>query len=123
MLAPDKDTIRNFRARVLRRELGDLLYGMARDSSDFYSISGCRDLIFHYQEHRYTLPRLRMELRELNLDFIGFQDIKIANLYRQHFPQDKDMRNLELWDQFEHMYPKTFGKMYQFWCQKRRKDA
>jgi len=125
-LASDKDAIRNFRARVFRRELGDNLYAMARNSPDFFSTSGCRDLLFHFQEHRYTLTQLRRELDEMKLDFIGFKrfrNLDTANLYRSHFPEDRGMKNLDLWDRFEKLYPYTFGEMYHFWCQKKSSDA
>lgn len=124
-LTPDRNTIRNFRERILRREFGDLMYERMRYCCDLYSTSGCRDLLFHYQEHRYTLPQLNKELNELNLDFIGFifDDIKYANAYRNLFPEDGEMTNLLLWDRFENMYPNTFGGMYNFWCQNKRKDA
>jgi tetratricopeptide (TPR) repeat protein/ubiquinone/menaquinone biosynthesis C-methylase UbiE len=125
-LASDKNAIRDFRARVLRREWGDDLYQMSRNSPDFYSVSSCRDLLFHYQEHRYTLPQLRRELDELKLNFIGFKGFRNANtagLYRSQFPQDTNMNNLELWERFEELYPNTFGEMYHFWCQRTQAGA
>ena len=39
---------------------------------DFYSTSGTRDLIFHVQEHRFTIPEISKILKDLNLEFIGF---------------------------------------------------
>jgi tetratricopeptide (TPR) repeat protein/SAM-dependent methyltransferase len=124
-LAPNREALRNFRARVLRRELGDLLYAFKDNRNDFYSASGCRDLFFHYQEHRYTLPQLRKELNELNLDFIGFafDNIETPNLYRSQFPEDTPMRDLVSWDRFENLYPATFASMYEFWCQKKDKNS
>jgi 2-polyprenyl-3-methyl-5-hydroxy-6-metoxy-1,4-benzoquinol methylase len=123
-LRPNISSIRNFRARILRHEFGDFLYEMARNSSDFYSTSGCRDLLFHYQEHRYALPQLSKQLNELNLDFIGFifDNVASSNLYRDQFPEDKEMKDLNLWDKFEHLHPNTFGRMYNFWCQNKAKN-
>jgi tetratricopeptide (TPR) repeat protein/SAM-dependent methyltransferase len=115
-LTPNNDNVRAFRHRILKGELGDhRIY-----SRDFYSTSGCRDLLFHFVEHEYTPLQLDLMMKELNLKFIGFviQDAKIKDLYRNHFPQDSDMTNLSLWERFEKMYPDTFAKMYQFWCQK-----
>lgn len=118
-LAPDRQNIRCFRQRVLQREPGDLLYDL-RYFSDFYSTSECRDLLFHFTEHRYTLTQLSDSLHELNLDFLGFifDDLKIPNLYHSHFPQDKKMKNFSCWDQLERLYPNIFSGMYKFWCQK-----
>ncbi|MBL8540875.1 MAG: tetratricopeptide repeat protein [Betaproteobacteria bacterium] len=47
--------IRQFRADL--RACGDARLRQALEQSvDFYSASGCRDLLFHVQEHRYTAP-------------------------------------------------------------------
>jgi len=120
-LVPDLATIRKFRTRALMHELGPSIYAISRDSQDFFSTSECRDMFFHYQEHEYTLPRLRHELQELNLDFLGFlfSDAKRANLYREQFPDDKEMRDIMAWDRFEKSYPDTFINMYNFWCRQR----
>ena len=71
-------------------------------------------------EHKYTPLQLDGMMKELNLKFIGFtiRDARLSNLYRKHFPQDGDMTDLSLWEEFEKMYPDIFAKMFQFWCQK-----
>lgn len=124
-LASDSKNIRNLRMRILKHELGDVLYKNA-NSSDFYSTSGCRDLLFHFMEHRFTLPQIDKILHDLALEFIGFEFFSFEsannnakNLYRNQFPQDPEMTNLALWDQFETMRPQTFRKMYDLWCQKK----
>jgi hypothetical protein len=33
----------------------------------------CRDLLFHVQEHRFSLPQIGATLEELGLDFVGFE--------------------------------------------------
>ena len=43
------------------------------DSSDFYSMSSLRDLLFHVQEHRFTIPRIKDYLSKLKLKFCGFE--------------------------------------------------
>ena len=120
IIAPSADNIRKFRQRVLRSGPGDILNELT-NLSDFYSMSECRDLLFHYQEHRFTLPQINTILDDLSLSFIGFKfdSLKIENAYRNIFPQDKEMKNLLLWHQFETMHPNTFTRMYNFWCQAR----
>lgn len=120
-LTPDKANIRALRARILRGELGDGVKGLLA-SRDFYSTSGCRDLIFHYQEHQFTVPQIETALGDLGLKFIGFrlENDGIKRQYQHMFPEDKDMTNLALWDRFEQAYPHTFAKMYDFWCQKKQ---
>lgn len=89
-------------------------------SGDFYATSACRDLIFHVQEHRYTLRQLKESLEELGLDFIGFHlEQNIKKQYREKFPGDPSETNLDCWNTFENGNPDTFAGMYQFWVQKR----
>ncbi len=88
---------------------------------DFYSTSSCRDLIFHVQEHCYTLEKLAQTLDKLNLVFEKFSFVNdFAEMaYRKKFPDDASMTNLENWAQFEKENPRTFRGMYQFWCSKK----
>lgn len=88
-------------------------------SRDFYSASACRDLLFHVQEHRFTLPQLKAALAGLGLTFIGFEvDADVAMAYAQRFPDDPARINLDHWHAFETERPSTFVRMYQFWAQK-----
>jgi hypothetical protein len=42
-------------------------------SQDFFSTSGCRDLLFHVQEHRVTSTEVGLFVQENDLTFIGFE--------------------------------------------------
>ena len=112
-------TIRSFREEILNKAESDTLYAL-RYSDDFYSISACRDLLFHVQEQSYTLPQLGKILEQLDLKFIGFElaDPKVRRKFKQQFAQDDALQNLENWDSFEKKHPQTFAAMYVFWCQK-----
>ena len=88
-------------------------------SPDFYSISACRDLLFHVQEHRFTLPQIGAFLTEHDLALLGFElDAPTLAHYGKRFPNDASMTDLALWHQFENENPDTFGSMYNFWVQK-----
>ena len=88
-------------------------------SGDFFSTSGCRDLLFHVQEHRLTLPQIADFLAENGLAFIGFDlDPLTTQRFLTRFPDDKSMANLASWEVFERENPGTFSGMYQFWVQK-----
>lgn len=89
-------------------------------SRDFFSLSECRDLIFHVQEHRFTLPQIQSALKDLKLKFLGFemQDQKAVQAFRGDHPNPRDLASLALWHEFELTNPDTFRGMYQFWCQK-----
>ena len=89
-------------------------------SKDFYSISGCRDLLLHVQERRLTIRQIEAFVAESNLDFLGFDLSAIdEGRYRAMFPADHAMSDLASWEAFESAYPRTFFGMYQFWIQQR----
>ena len=86
---------------------------------DFYVTSECRDLLFHVQEHRFTLPQIKETLGNFCLHFIGFQlEPHVIYEYRARFPDDKSKTNLDHWNDFEREFPDTFVGMYRFWVQK-----
>lgn len=119
-LAATKSDIRGLRQSILTQRDGKELREVV-EFKDFFSLSECRDLLFHVQEHQFTCPRLKDALSQLGLEFIGFEfsDTEAANRYREHFPEDKTMTDLDRWDRIEDRYPGTFRGMYHFWCQRR----
>lgn len=109
--------------RRVRRDLA--LLGLAGElewlskAPDFYSTSDCRDLIFHVQEHRLTLPQIESFLSESGLRFIGFElEFQVLQQYQARFPGDPGAMSLPNWAEFEADNPDTFVGMYQFWIQK-----
>lgn len=113
---PTPEGIRRCRAAILAR-VGDDLPAGTVTSEDFYSMSGCRDLLFHVQEHRFTLLQIAALIERLGLTFIGFElaDPGVAARYREQFPGDSALSNLDNWHRFELDHPHTFVRMYQFW--------
>jgi len=89
-------------------------------ANDFYSLSECRDLLFHRQEHCTNLLELKERLEVLGLKFMGFEmtNLEILEEYIQRFPDDPYWNNLEHWHALEQDRPLTFFGMYQFWCYK-----
>ncbi|MDA9219898.1 methyltransferase domain-containing protein, partial [Luminiphilus sp.] len=108
--------IRRFRQAIAKSN--DEHHQQLTDSGDFFSLSTLRDLIFHVQEHRFTLPGTSCCLDELGLKFCGFENPGIADKFQQFFGEEADICDLSLWHQFEESHPSTFAAMYQFWCQK-----
>jgi ubiquinone/menaquinone biosynthesis C-methylase UbiE len=91
----------------------------------FYNTSECRDLIFHVQEHRYTIAKLRELLQTHNLHFLGFRmhDQYFFTKYRNQNPDDLLMTKLDRIEQFEKENPQIFSNMYNFWvCRKEDKN-
>ncbi len=86
---------------------------------DFFAASPCRDLLFHVQEHRFTLPQLAAALRAHPLRFLGFElaPATRAAFLREHTTPGA-LQDLEAWDRFESAHPDCFAAMYQFWLRR-----
>lgn len=117
-LAPTARDVRAFRQRVLFGAEAERFPRLAL-SKDLYDLNGCRDLLFHAKEHRYTLPELRAMLAALDLEFVGFEFATetVRDRYRADHPDDPTMTDLARWARFEEAHPDAFG-MYVFWCRK-----
>ena len=111
------DAVRAARQTLAGRD--DAQSREALRAPDFYSISTCRDLLFHVQERRLTLNEIADFLGENGLKFIGFAiDDAVLAAYRRRFPADPAATDLAQWQDFENDNPDTFSGMYQFWVQK-----
>jgi len=111
------EDIRNFRESIINEKQDPLLQKIFQ-SKDFYSTSMARDLMFHIQEHRFTLPEISKILKNLNLEFLGFANPFIKKKFSKLFVNDKKNISLNNWNQFEMNNPDTFYNMYQFWVRK-----
>ena len=83
-------------------------------------MSELRDLIFHVQEHQFTLPEIQNCLDTLGLEFCGFEDPPTIQQFRASNPEPDAPYDLDKWDVYEKNNPRIFAGMYQFWCQKVR---
>ena len=111
------DDIRAFRETVFSRKIPEL--NSLLTSSDLYTLSSCRDLCFHTQEHRFTIKQLLKTLQSNELKFLGFLLPKpFKSVYERYFPEDKKQINLQNWAKFEEKHPNTFAGMYLFWVSK-----
>jgi hypothetical protein len=110
------DDIRQCRQELMACADGTPLKNVCK-FSDFFSVSECRDLLFHVQEHQSTIPQIKEFLAENALTFIGFAT-EAEHAFRLRFPADDDLRDLDKWHLFETDNPLQFVNMYQFWVQK-----
>jgi tetratricopeptide (TPR) repeat protein/SAM-dependent methyltransferase len=111
--------IRRFREELMTLKC-DVPFRKICDSRTFFSTSECRDLLFHVQEHRLTLPDIKAFLAANNLQLLGFElGPRILEQYRMRFPEDEAMTDLDRWHTFERENPLTFTAMYQFWVQQK----
>jgi len=114
----DAEAIRRF-----RREAPKLLNAKQLEKitiiRDYYSMSECRDFLFHVMENRVDLPEVAALLPKLGLEFMKFnlQDWQ-RDAYRNAFPGDPDGRNLDNWSKLERANPDLFVTTYDFWCRK-----
>jgi SAM-dependent methyltransferase len=111
------DDIRRARQRLIAAK--NDTFRDVTDSSDFFSLSGCRNLLFLAQERRMTLDGIAAFLRTEHLAFLGFSiDDRVQALYRRRFPDNPDAADLVQWQTFERENPETFLNMYQLWVRK-----
>ena len=111
--------IKNFRQDILDKRVDPLIQKVTA-YSDFYSTSDVRDLLFHVQEHQFTIPQISEMLKDLNLEFLGFfiSNPLVKKKFSKSFPEDKKNVSLDNWYQFEINNPDIFISMYQFWVRK-----
>ena len=114
------EDIRNCRESIVNEKEDPLLQKVFHNN-DFYSTSSVRDLMFHVNEHRFTIPEISKMLKNLNLEFLGFMNPLIKTKFSKFFPNDKKNISLDNWNQFEISNPDTFSNMYQFWVRKIQK--
>jgi len=111
------DDIRRFRQDIVAMPADAPLKALA--AGDFFSLSACRDLLFHVQERRFSLQEIKEFLDRERLRFLGFNlPDGLIDRYSARFPQDKSLTDFDLWHEFETDNPYTFGGMYQFWVQR-----
>ena len=81
-------------------------------------MSSIRDLLFHVKEHQFTIPQIKVCLKDLGLVFCGFEHPKLLQIINSDSLSMANIHCLDPWEEFEVKNPHTFASMYQFWCQK-----
>jgi SAM-dependent methyltransferase/tetratricopeptide (TPR) repeat protein len=108
------EDIRRCRQDIIREaEHWKMLIG----AKDFYSMSGCRDLLFNVMEHRFTIPEIAAFLNDNDLSFLAFEpfdDPTVIEKFHKQFPNTADEADLDQWHRFEADHPETFWDMYVF---------
>jgi len=115
---PVADDIRRCRQDIVAA--ADAQVASVAERDDFFTVSECRDLLFHVQEHRTTLPQIKSFLAANELEFGGlFVDAATRARFAARFPQPQAALDLECWHVYETEAPGTFAAMYQFSVRKR----
>jgi SAM-dependent methyltransferase len=106
---PTADDIRAWRQELIQRN-------EVVPSSDFFSISSCRDLCFHVMEHRFTLPKIKHFLDANRLALLGLEtSAETQQQFLQEYPAPAAQTDLDCWDAFERAHPRTFSNQYYLW--------
>lgn len=106
--------------RRCRQELLETPLASVTRFTDFFTTSECRDLLFHVQEARLSIPMLQAFIASHGLKFLGFEfGLPALQRYRGQFTSSGwAWTDLDRWHAFESENPDTFSGMYQFWIQK-----
>jgi SAM-dependent methyltransferase len=115
-IAATPENIRGLRSAIRANVVQDFVE--PGEHSDFYTMSECRDLLFHAHEVTFTIPRIERALAANRLAFLGFTfgNDTVPAAYAREFPGDPAMLSLENWRAFEAGHDRAFAEMYQFWA-------
>lgn len=118
-MTPTPNGIRTLRQAILEGKMPHDFSGIFA-SDDFYSMSGCRDLLFHAQECQYEPKELKALVDQNNLQFLGFIIPEtVRKDYLKEYPDDHRLIELDNWQSFEAKNPKLFAGMFQFYVQRK----
>ncbi|MBL8697452.1 MAG: class I SAM-dependent methyltransferase [Alphaproteobacteria bacterium] len=119
-LPADADGVRRLRGLVLEapESARDWRTSLPR-FGDFFSTSGCRDLVFHVEEHRFSPAGVARALATLGLEFRGFEiPGPVQGEFLRRNPAPGSLLDLDRWERFEADNPATFAGMMTFWCRR-----
>ncbi|MBZ0209255.1 MAG: tetratricopeptide repeat protein [Hyphomicrobium sp.] len=114
-----KDGIRHIRREILTGGVEDPeLAILASPASDFWTLSECRDLMFHVEEHQFTLLEVEAMFAREGLAFLGLEVPHAPDFtrFRLQFPEASDLMALKAWHAFEEQNPEVFGGTYRLWA-------
>jgi len=114
---PTDSQIRGYRRTLL--DAGGSELDALCEWSDFFNLSEWRDLIFHVQEHQFSLLQIDRLLDDANLRFCGFENPSLIEKFRTFHGDSSSSYDLGAWQALEAQDRSLFTGMYQFWCQKK----
>lgn len=118
-LPPTSAAIRAFRRKVLVGPTDLALAPLASPASDFWTLSEARDLMFHAEEHQFTLLEIETMFDAAGLAFLGLELPYGPD--RERFIEEEGsaaLGSLRAWHAFELRHPETFGGTYRLWARK-----
>lgn len=114
----DPDGIRGLRRAFMLDGAPPAVAGVMSPASDFWTLSDCRDLLFHVNEHRFTLPQIGNMLKVAGLEFLGVQFGHVPDRirYRAEVRRPGALRDLRRLHDYEIDHPDVFGDTYRLWA-------
>lgn len=117
---PSADGIRRMRHEIMTSDDPGPLGVLLSPASDFWTTSDCRDLIFHTEEHRFTLLQIDEMFARAGLSFLGVETSQPADrrCFIAENPEPAKLADLRAWHEFETRHPETFGDTYRLWARR-----
>lgn len=114
----DDNAIRKIRRSILTSSDKNK-YKPILQSPDFYSLSGCRDLILHEQEIQVDVPEIQGLLKRNRLTFLGlgYPDPNFKTTIEKLCGPRSSPFDLMTWHEAELRSPHLFAAMYTFFSQ------
>ncbi len=110
--------VRRFRARLLDDPEWASLLPLLVGVNDFFTLSMTRDLLFHVQEHQYTVDEIECLARGLGLELMGFELPKaLGERAGMKQAEPTIVKTFEQWRGCERVYVGSM-RMFDFWLQK-----
>ncbi len=107
---PTAQGIKEFRQKILALPKTASAKGVLA-FTDFFSVSGARDLLFHVQEHNYSIRSLLNLVEQANLRIVNFVASEKA-MARYRAAGNEDPLDMQAWATLEDVHPSLFGAMY-----------
>lgn len=107
--------VRTLRQALLRGDYGAVDAALIQ-SVDFYSASGCRDLLLNAHERVYDLPEFVAAAAAAGFDWLALSPpAAVATAAAQQFGKPAERLSVAEWHDFESRMPQSFGGMFDCW--------
>ena len=111
--------VSTLRQALLRGDYGAVTAALIH-SVDFYSSSGCRDLLLNAREHVYELPAFVEEAAAAGFDWLALSaPVPVAAAAGAQFGKPAERLTVGEWHDFEADHPQSFGGMFDCWFLRR----
>jgi len=109
----DPEYIRRARHEIINGDENSKFREFSLRSNDFYSMSGCRDMLFHVHQTSFTIPEIEAMLAKYRLRFLGMGSYaRLEPELRRLDDFEIDPQKLSSWHEAESRLPWLFASMY-----------